>query len=80
MQKIKPRSGERVMVTRLMLKCMSVQQPNYQIAAAAGIHPTTLSQYARGVKPISSKHLLALCALFECDPDAIMGTVEVEIA
>ena len=68
------------MVTRLMLKCMSVQQPNYQIAAAAGLHPTTLSQYSRGKKDISAKHLIALCRLFECEPDDLIGTIEVEIA
>lgn len=75
-----PQSGERVIVTRLMLKLMSVQQPNYQIAAAAGIHPTTLSEYSRGKKDISAKHLVALTKLFECEPEEIMGSVEVEIA
>lgn len=76
----KPISGERVIVTKLMLKCMSVVQPNYQIAAAAGLHPTTLSQYARGVKPIKADHLVALCRVFECEPEDLLGDIEVEIA
>ncbi len=76
----KPESGEIVTVTKLMLKLMSVQQPNYQIAAAAHIHPTTLSEYSRGKKPIAAKHLVALCNLFECEPDELIGSVDVEIA
>lgn len=76
----KHESGDRVVVTRLMLKLMSTEQPNYIIGAAAKIHPTTLSQYARGQKEISSKHLIALCKLFECEPDELLGEQEVEIA
>lgn len=76
----KPQSGDHVVITKLMLKLMSIEQANYKIAAAAGIHPTTLSNYARGTKDISAKHLIALCRLFECEPDDVMGQVEVEIA
>lgn len=75
----KTRPGERVVITKLMLKLMRVEQPNYQIAAAAHIHPTTLSQYARGQKPISARHLIALCKLFACQPDDLIGDVEVEV-
>jgi hypothetical protein len=63
-----------------MFKLMAIQQPNYQIAAAAEIHPTTLSMYARGTKPISAKHLVQLTRLFECDAEELLGTMEVEIA
>lgn len=76
----KARSGDRVVITKLMLKLLSVEQPNYIIGAAAHIHPTTLSHYARGRREISSRHLVALCKLFECEPDEILGEVEVEIA
>ncbi len=62
-----------------MLKLQQVEQPNYVIAAAAKIHPTTLSQYARGKKPISASHLISLCRLFECDADDLIGNVEVEV-
>jgi transcriptional regulator with XRE-family HTH domain len=62
-----------------MLKLQQIEQPNYQIAAAAKIHPTTLSQYARGTKPISASHLIALCRLFECDAEDLLGNVEVEV-
>jgi transcriptional regulator with XRE-family HTH domain len=72
---------ERVIkVTRLKLYMLSVDQRDYEIAAAAGIAPATLSQYARGAKEISAKHLVALCDLFGTEPDAIMGWQEVVVA
>lgn len=74
------KSGEKVVITKLMLKLQTTSQPNYVIGAACGIHPTTLSFYARGIKPISAKHLIALCKLFECEADELVGNVTVEIA
>lgn len=69
----------RVVITRLMLKLQQIEQPNYQIAAAANIHPTTLSLYARGKKPISAGHLVSLCRLFQCEAEELIGNVEVEV-
>ena len=73
-------SGQRVQITKLQFKLLSTQQQNYKIAAAASIHPSTLSEYARGLRPISAKHLINLCKLFECEPDDLIGMQEVEIA
>lgn len=74
--------GDRVVVTKLQLKLQQQSQPAYIVGAACKppIHPTTLSFYARGIKPISAKHLVALCELFECEPEDILGTIEVEVA
>lgn len=77
--KTEHKSGDRVTITRLMLKLQTTSQPNYKIAAAADLHPTILSLYARGKKEISPKHLIALCKLFECEPEDILGDVVVEI-
>lgn len=74
------KSGDRVVVTKLMLKLQTTSQPNYIVGASCGIHPTTLSYYARGIRPISAKHLIALCKLFQCEPDELIGSVTVEIA
>lgn len=71
--------GDRVTITKLMLKLQTIQTSNYKIAAAASVHPSTLSQYARGVRPISAKHLISLCKLFECEAGDLIGTVTVEI-
>lgn len=75
----KHKSGDRVVITKLMLKLQTSSAPNYVIGAACHIHPTTLSRYARGQVDISSKHLIALCKLFECEPEEILGTITVEI-
>jgi hypothetical protein len=72
-------SGKRVVITKLMLKLQTIEQPNYIVGAACHIHPTTLSFYARGMKPITAKHLIELCKLFECEPEDLIGTVTVEI-
>lgn len=72
--------GERVVITKLQLKLQAQNQPAYIVGAACGIHPTTLSFYARGIKPISAKHVVALCELFECEAEDILGTIEVEVA
>jgi transcriptional regulator with XRE-family HTH domain len=77
---VRPVSGTRVRITRLRYKLLSIEQPDYQIAAAAHIHPTTLSNYAQGKKDLSPKHLRALCELLSCEPEEIMGSMEVEIA
>lgn len=72
-------SGDKVVITKLMLKLQTIEQPNYKIAAAADIHPSTLSEYARGHKPISAKNLISLCKLFQCEAEDLIGTVTVEI-
>jgi transcriptional regulator with XRE-family HTH domain len=69
-----------IKVTRLKLYMLSVDQRDYEIAAAAGIAPSVLSQYSRGVRDISAKHLISLCNLFDVEPDAIMGWTEVVVA
>jgi transcriptional regulator with XRE-family HTH domain len=58
---------------------MQCEDENYVIAAAAGVHPSTLSQYARGHKQIAANHLIALCELFQCEPEELVGEMEVEI-
>jgi DNA-binding Xre family transcriptional regulator len=62
-----------VRVTKLRIKVLSVPHPQYQVAALAGIHPSTMSMYVKGDKPILDKHLVALCDLFGCEPDEIVG-------
>lgn len=65
-----------VRVTKLRVKVLSVPHPQYQIAALAGIHPTTLSHYIHGKKDIQPPHLIALCKLFDCESEEIMGWVD----
>lgn len=74
-----PKTGDRVTITKLMLKLQSISRPNYKIAAALDIHPTTLSLYARGKKDISAAHLVSMCRFFECEPEDLLGDIVVEI-
>jgi hypothetical protein len=60
-------------VTKLKTFVIRVPQPQYQIAALAGIHPSVFSMYVLGQKPIRDQHLVALCELFRCEPEEILG-------
>ena len=67
-------------VTRLKLYMLSIDMPDYKIAAAAGIAPSTISEYQRGRREISAKHLIALCEVFDVQPEEIIGWTEVVVA
>lgn len=62
-----------------MYRLNSIPEPNYVIAGVLGIAPYTLSQYARGKKPMRADHLVAICRLFQCEPDDVMGWITVEV-
>lgn len=62
-----------IRMTKLRAKVLRVPQPQYQIAALAGIHPSTFSLYVTGQQAIKDKHLIALCNLFRCEPEEILG-------
>jgi transcriptional regulator with XRE-family HTH domain len=66
-----------VSITRLKMLLLDADQPQYQVAAKCGIHPSTLSDYALGKEP-SVDHLRALCKYFKCRQQDILGWVEVE--
>jgi transcriptional regulator with XRE-family HTH domain len=68
---------ESVRVTKLRIKVLATARPQYQVAALAGIHPSTFSRYVKGDAPILDKHLIALCDLFGCEPEDVMGWEEV---
>lgn len=48
----------------------------YEISGQAKIAYSTLRDYVDGKKPISHKHLINLCELFDCDPDELIGLNE----
>lgn len=75
----RPQHGQRVMISRLMYRLNQIPEPNYIVAAAIGMSPITLSEYARGIKDIRANHLIQLCEFFQCQPEEIMGDMEVEI-
>ena len=48
-------------------------RPNYLVAARMGIHPTRLSEYARGKRPIPDRTLIRMCRILDVGPDEILG-------
>lgn len=53
-------------ITKIKKVLLETDVKAYQIAAAAGIHPTTLSNYTLGRKDISQDHLISLCKVLDC--------------
>lgn len=62
-----------VELTRLRVMILQDGRPAYVIAASAGIHPTTLSQYAKGERSFTQKNLAKLCKEFNCNEDDLIG-------
>lgn len=77
---VRPPAGTRVLITRLMYKVNQVSEPNYVVAGVLGMPPVQLSLYMRGREPIRSQHLEKMCRVFGCEPEDVMGWVEVDIA
>lgn len=42
-----------------------------EVSYATEINERTLSDYLNGRKGISNKHLVRLCALFDCEPEEL---------
>jgi DNA-binding Xre family transcriptional regulator len=65
-------------LTRLKIKLLEDDEPQYLIAARCGIHPSRLSMYALGQCRIPVKHVRALCKYFKCAQKDILGWDETE--
>jgi DNA-binding Xre family transcriptional regulator len=65
-------------VTKLHLRVLGTGLPAYLFASRVGIHNTTLSSYVRGQKPILEPHVKALCYVLGCEPDDVVGWVEMD--
>jgi len=46
--------------------------PMYFVAGLSGIDPSTLSKYANRRLPIRHHHMIALCGVFECEPEDLL--------
>lgn len=47
----------------------------YQFAGACFIHPTTFSEYVRGIKPLTPDHLFNICSWLKVEPETVVGYV-----
>lgn len=57
--------------TRLRRKIAESGWPAYQVAAAAGISPITLSHYLNLKKKLSGSHLMRLSKVLGCEPEEL---------
>lgn len=65
-------------VTRLHKKIIELDIPATIIAERAGIKLPRLSEYRHNKRRIPMGHLIVLCEVLQCEPDDLMGTVEVD--
>lgn len=64
-----------VRITKLRQLILETHKPQYQTAAAAGIHPYTLSLYVQGKRDINTQHLAKLSEVLHHPPEQIVGWV-----
>ena len=67
-------------LTKLKILLLEADESQYRIAAACGMHPSILSQYALGQKQMSIKHMRALAKYFRCTQQNLQGYEVIEWA
>lgn len=72
-----------IVMTKLKARMLSTEDPEtgkpmaqHRIAAATGINPSTLSEYALGRVPFTQTNLQKLCAFFGCEPNDLAGSIQ----
>lgn len=63
-------------VSKLRLKILATNTPQYIIGSLAGIHHSRMSEYCLMQRPIPPHHLLALCEVLDCEPDELLGIAD----
>lgn len=66
------------MISRLRLRLDADPREDYQIAAEIGVHPSKLSEWASGKRPIPVARIYRLMDVFHCDAADLLGFVELE--
>ena len=72
-----------IVMTKLKARILSTFDPDtgkpypqHRIAAATGINPSTLSEYALGRTPYTQANLAKLCEFFQCDTNELAGEIQ----
>lgn len=68
------------MISRLRQRILEVGEPQYMVAARAGMSPSRLSEYCLMQRDIPTKHLVALCEVLECEPESLVGRADIRVA
>ncbi len=64
-------------ITKLRVKLLTSDLPAFMIAGRSGVHASRLSEYSLGQKPIPAHHVVMLCKYFECEPEDIIGWMDI---
>lgn len=73
-----PHSPASSVITRLHKRIIELDVPANVIAEKAGIKQTRLSEYRHSRRKMPMGHVMVLCEVLACEPEEIMGTVEVD--
>lgn len=65
-------------ITRLHKRIIELDVPANVIAEKAGIKQTRLSEYRHNKRKMPMGHVMVLCEVLGCNPEEIMGDVEVD--
>jgi hypothetical protein len=65
-------------VTKLKIALLNEDVPQYMVAAKCEMHPSILSMYALGQRPIKRVHLHALTRYFNCRQSDLIGWEEID--
>lgn len=65
-----------IRMTKLRARFMRSPDPQFVIAGICGIHPSRLSEYALGRRPIKNAHLQLLCEYFNCNAEDLIGFLD----
>lgn len=63
-------------LSKLRVKILESNMPQYMVGAFANIHHSRMSEYCLMQRPIKDDHLLALCEVLDCDPQDILGEAD----
>lgn len=64
------------MISKLRKRLLLEELPQYAVAAAMHIDPSTLSNYSLGRKEILPHHLIAMTRYWRCDANDILGYLD----
>lgn len=70
--------SQRSTISRLHKRIIELDVPANVIAEKAGIKQTRLSEYRHNKRKMPMGTVIVLCEVLQCEPEDIMGDVEVD--
>jgi transcriptional regulator with XRE-family HTH domain len=60
-------------VTKIRMRMLEDGRPQYLIAAAVGVAPSRISEYALGKRQIPPRLIYNFCQVFRCNVEDLLG-------